>query len=150
MLFLNNKKQFFLSSFFCPLFLSVCRPPVSASSEQRIVNLQNTTSGQIHYLNYPRVMPNFVDFNQRLIAPLGNVISIELQNVQFNMSSCADNATIEVSDGNDELRKLISSTFAYDALKNAQVNDLMCKDVFHEHWKMKIFLQLFLSLSSSS
>lgn len=62
-------------------------------------------------------MPNFVDFNQRLIAPLGNVISIELQNVQFNMSSCADNATIEVSDGNDELRKLISSTFTYDALK---------------------------------
>lgn len=61
-------------------------------------------------------MPNFVDFNQRLIAPLGNVISIELQNVQFNISSCADNATIEVSDGNNELRKLISSQLSHMTL----------------------------------
>lgn len=52
-------------------------------------------------------MPNFVDFNQRLIAPLGNVISIELHDVQFDLSQCADNATIEVSDGNDELCELI-------------------------------------------
>lgn len=52
--------------------------------------------GEIHYLNYPRAMPKFVDFTQHLIAPLGNVISIELQNVQFDQSNCDDNATIEV------------------------------------------------------
>jgi hypothetical protein len=60
------------------------------------VNLPDSMAGQIHYLNYPRAMPKFVDFSQHLIAPLGNVISIELQNVQFDQSSCEDNATIEV------------------------------------------------------
>lgn len=56
-------------------------------------------------------MPKFVDFTQHLIAPLGNVISVELHNVQFNLSNCADNATIEVSDGTIELCDMISLTF---------------------------------------
>ena len=41
-------------------------------------------------------MPPLIDFTQHLIAPLGDVISIELQGVEFGEKGCDDNSSIEV------------------------------------------------------
>jgi hypothetical protein len=89
--------NFIVRSFFLfSLHHQQTQKTVNENNEQKVVNLSNSMMGEIHYLNYPRAMPKFVDFTQHLIAPLGNVISIELQNVQFDQSNCNDNATIEV------------------------------------------------------
>jgi hypothetical protein len=64
--------------------------------EHRIVNLSNSTFGHAQHLNYPQAMPPLIDFTQHLIAPLGDVISIELQGVEFGEKSCDDNSSVEV------------------------------------------------------
>jgi hypothetical protein len=64
--------------------------------EHRVVNLSNSTFGHVYHLNYPQAMPPFIDFTQHLIAPLGDVISIELQGVEFGDKGCDDNLSIEV------------------------------------------------------
>lgn len=65
--------------------------------EHRIINLSNSTFGHVYHLNYPQAaMPPLIDFTQHLIAPLGDVISIELQGVEFGEKGCDDNSSIEV------------------------------------------------------
>lgn len=67
--------------------------------ENRIIRLSNVSNGQIHHLNYPQILPPNVDFNQHLIAPLGDVISIELYGLQFaknDSTECDGSNIIEV------------------------------------------------------
>lgn len=66
--------------------------------EHRIVNLSNSTFGRVYHLNYPhpKGMPESIDYTQHLIAPSGDVISIELRGVQFTENGCNDSAIIEV------------------------------------------------------
>lgn len=66
--------------------------------EHRIVNLSNSTFGRVYHLNYPhsKGMPESIDYTQHLIAPPGDVISIELRSVQFTENGCNDSAVIEV------------------------------------------------------
>jgi hypothetical protein len=64
--------------------------------EHRIVKLSNTTFGHIYHLNYPQAMPSAVDFTQHLMAPLGYVVSIELQGVEFAENGCDGNESLEV------------------------------------------------------
>lgn len=64
--------------------------------EHRIVNLSNSTFGRVYHLNYPEEMPESIDYTQHLIAPSGDVISIELRGLQFSENGCNDSATIEV------------------------------------------------------
>ncbi|KAL7030062.1 hypothetical protein ACKWTF_006501 [Chironomus riparius] len=68
--------------------------------EHRIVNLSNSTFGRVYHLNYPhsRGMPESIDYTQHLIAPSGDVISIELRSVQFTENGCNDSAVIEIYD----------------------------------------------------
>lgn len=42
-------------------------------------------------------MPPLIDFTQHLIAPLGDVISIELEGVEFGEKGCESNSSIEVN-----------------------------------------------------
>lgn len=66
--------------------------------EHRIVNLSNSTFGRVYHLNYPhpKGMPEGIDYTQHLIAPPGDVISVELRGVQFTENGCNDSAVIEV------------------------------------------------------
>ena len=70
---------------------------VSKIVEHRIVHLSNSTSGRVYHLNYPQMIPQNVDFSQHFIAPLGDVISIELHGLRFvNKGECDGGNSIEV------------------------------------------------------
>lgn len=58
--------------------------------------LSNLTFGNVYHLNYPQRLPRNIDFTQHFIAPLGDIISIELQGVRFFDDGCEENSTIEV------------------------------------------------------
>lgn len=63
-----------------------------------MVHLSNSTVGHLYHLNYPHAMPNFSNFTQHLVVPLGFIISVELQGVQFGDSSCGGSSSVEVYD----------------------------------------------------
>lgn len=64
--------------------------------EQTVVNLVNTSNGVLLHLNHPQEMPISVDFTQRLIAPLGDIILLELYGVSFHDNDCINGSRIEV------------------------------------------------------
>ena len=67
-------------------------------TEQRNINLFNKTTGILYNLNHPQATPGNVDFTQHLIAPLGDVILLEIYNVGFSENGCHNGDSIEVSD----------------------------------------------------
>ncbi|XP_039440556.1 uncharacterized protein LOC120421415 isoform X3 [Culex pipiens pallens] len=72
---------------------------ISASSEQqRSINLANKTTGNLFHLNYPQSVPSEVDFTQHLVAPLGEVILLELHGVGFSEHGCHKGGFIEIYD----------------------------------------------------
>ncbi|XP_055525442.1 uncharacterized protein LOC129718573 isoform X3 [Wyeomyia smithii] len=71
---------------------------LSTVIEQRSINLKNKTNGNLFYLNYPQTMPSEMDFTQHLIAPLGEVILLELHGVGFSEHGCHKNGFIEIFD----------------------------------------------------
>ena len=81
--------------------------------EHRIVNLSNSTFGRVYHLNYPhpKGMPESIDYTQHLIAPSGDVISIELRGAQFTENGCNDSAVIEVCSSCSYSFLLIFSAF---------------------------------------
>lgn len=62
---------------------------VNGIQEQRIIDLINISSGILLHLNYPNPPPTQIDFLQHLVAPLGNVILLELYHVKFAENGCA-------------------------------------------------------------
>ncbi|XP_058443100.1 uncharacterized protein LOC131425318 isoform X3 [Malaya genurostris] len=71
---------------------------LSTTVEQRTINLENKTAGNLFHLNYPQTAPFEVDFTQHLIAPLGTVILLELHGVGFSEHGCYKTGFIEVYD----------------------------------------------------
>uniref|UniRef100_A0A6E8PJD8 Uncharacterized protein n=1 Tax=Aedes aegypti TaxID=7159 RepID=A0A6E8PJD8_AEDAE len=71
---------------------------LSSAAEQRSIHLGNRTSGNMFYLNYPQSMPYEIDFTQHLIAPLGDVILLELHGVGFSEHGCHKSGFIEIFD----------------------------------------------------
>ncbi|XP_067641233.1 uncharacterized protein [Eurosta solidaginis] len=72
-------------------------PPLER--RERIVSLSYNISGHLYQLNYPHRMPENVDFTQHLVAPFGQNILLDLQNVEFTENgSCPDGSILEVSD----------------------------------------------------
>uniref|UniRef100_A0A182W5H3 Cubilin n=1 Tax=Anopheles minimus TaxID=112268 RepID=A0A182W5H3_9DIPT len=67
-------------------------------NEQRFITLSNKTTGMLYSLNYPEVMPYDVDYTQHLIAPLGEVILLELYGVGFSQHGCHQTGFIEIYD----------------------------------------------------
>lgn len=59
-------------------------------AEQRTIKLTNNSSGFLHHLNYPRELPQNMDFVQHLVVPLGEVISLELHGVVLSADNCRD------------------------------------------------------------
>lgn len=51
----------------------------------------------MYHLNYPQPIPPNIDFSQHLIAPLGDVILLEMYNVGFSENGCQNGDSIEVS-----------------------------------------------------
>ncbi|XP_058822414.1 uncharacterized protein LOC131683943 isoform X3 [Topomyia yanbarensis] len=71
---------------------------LGAAVEQRSINLENKTAGNLFHLNYPQTAPFELDFTQHLIAPLGAVILLELHGVGFSEHGCHQSGFIEISD----------------------------------------------------
>uniref|UniRef100_A0A182SSJ7 Uncharacterized protein n=1 Tax=Anopheles maculatus TaxID=74869 RepID=A0A182SSJ7_9DIPT len=67
-------------------------------NEQRFITLSNKTTGMLYSLNYPEAMPYDVDYTQHLIAPLGEVILLELYGVGFSQHGCHQTGFIEIYD----------------------------------------------------
>uniref|UniRef100_A0A182N197 Cubilin n=1 Tax=Anopheles dirus TaxID=7168 RepID=A0A182N197_9DIPT len=67
-------------------------------NEQRYITLTNRTTGMLYSLNYPQPMPYDVDYTQHLIAPLGEVILLELYGVGFSQHGCHQTGFIEIYD----------------------------------------------------
>ncbi|KFB42558.1 AGAP000443-PA-like protein [Anopheles sinensis] len=67
-------------------------------NEQRYLMLSNKTTGMLYSLNYPQTMPYGVDYTQHLIAPLGEVILLELYGVGFSQHGCHQTGFIEIYD----------------------------------------------------
>ncbi|XP_072375312.1 uncharacterized protein [Diabrotica undecimpunctata] len=89
--------------------------------EERIVNLGNFSSGLLLHLNYPDRPPLNVDFLQHFIAPLGNVVLLELHNVKLVDADCVDRSSfIEIfdsySDANGTVWKLCYDPEMEDSL----------------------------------
>nr|XP_029711963.1 uncharacterized protein LOC109407380 isoform X3 [Aedes albopictus] len=71
---------------------------MSSAAEHRSIHLGNRTNGNMFYLNYPQSMPYEIDFTQHLIAPLGDVILLELHGVGFSEHGCHKSGFIEIFD----------------------------------------------------
>jgi hypothetical protein len=65
--------------------------------EERIIALPNNTNGVLLHLNYPKSLPNNVEYTQHLVAPLGDVIIVELSGVSFTENGCPYGGSITVS-----------------------------------------------------
>ncbi|KAJ8978845.1 hypothetical protein NQ317_004456, partial [Molorchus minor] len=89
--------------------------------EEKIITLNNYSSGLVLHLNYPESPPLNVDFLQHFIAPLGCVISLELYNLRLSDIECSGgNNVIEVydnySDTNGTIWKLCHDPSAAEAI----------------------------------
>ncbi|XP_065085313.1 uncharacterized protein LOC135707424 isoform X2 [Ochlerotatus camptorhynchus] len=71
---------------------------LSTAVEQRFIHLGNRTSGNLFYLNYPQTIPYEIDFVQHLVAPLGELILLELHGVGFSEHGCHKSGFIEIYD----------------------------------------------------
>lgn len=71
---------------------------VAHSQEQRVIMLENNTIGTILHLNYPAFAPSGVDYLQRLIAPVGHVIVLELHGVRLATGGCPSLGVLEIID----------------------------------------------------
>lgn len=78
------------------IFLLFYLQIVNQVNEQRVVMLSNKTIGTLYPFNHPQRMPPNVELVQHFIAPLGEIISVELHGVQFVDDDCVDNSTLEV------------------------------------------------------
>jgi hypothetical protein len=85
---------------FCVFFFSLSAPFHNSAFpiiEDRIIALPNNTNGVLLHLNYPKSLPNNVEYTQHLIAPLGDVIIVELSGVSFTENGCQFGGSITVS-----------------------------------------------------
>lgn len=64
--------------------------------EQRYIVLQNKANGILNHLNYPQPQPSNIDFTQHIVAPLGEVILLEVHNVGISEADCHSLNRIEV------------------------------------------------------
>lgn len=64
--------------------------------EQRSIMLQNKANGILNHLNYPQPQPSNIDFTQHIVAPLGEVILLEVHNVGISEADCHTANRIEV------------------------------------------------------
>ncbi|ETN63746.1 hypothetical protein AND_004532 [Anopheles darlingi] len=71
---------------------------LASINEQRFIALANRTTGTLYSLNFPQPLPYDVDYTQHLIAPLGEVILLELYGVGFSQHGCRDTGFIEIYD----------------------------------------------------
>ncbi|XP_055323439.1 uncharacterized protein LOC129578625 isoform X2 [Sitodiplosis mosellana] len=66
--------------------------------EERSIILQNKANGILNHLNYPQPQPSNIDFTQHIVAPLGEVILLEVHNVGISEADCHIANRIEIYD----------------------------------------------------
>ncbi|XP_055384716.1 uncharacterized protein LOC129614250 isoform X2 [Condylostylus longicornis] len=71
---------------------------IGKSIEERLINLANNTNGNLYHLNYPNNLPSDINFSQHFIAPLGNVILLEVFGYTLNENECLHRNFLEVVD----------------------------------------------------
>lgn len=52
------------------------------------MTLLSGSSGNLNYLNYPQPLPTNIDFTQHVVAPLGEVITLEFYDVDLSDAPC--------------------------------------------------------------
>lgn len=62
--------------------------------EEHTILLNNLTTGTLLHINFPDKPALNVNFEQHLVAPLGNIISLEFHNVILTNSTCRHNQSI--------------------------------------------------------
>lgn len=67
---------------------------VDAIREERVIILNNVTTGSLLHLNFPDRPAANADFVQHVSAPLGYTISLEFHNVRLADGTCAQNQSI--------------------------------------------------------
>lgn len=64
--------------------------------QQRSIVLLNKANGVLNHLNFPQPQPSNIDFTQHIVAPLGEVILLEVHNVGISEADCHTDNRIEV------------------------------------------------------
>lgn len=129
----------------CLCFVRFYFPFDSVSArEQRNILLSNKTNGILNHLNYPQPQPTNIDFTQHIVAPLGEVILLELHNVGISESGCHSADRIEVcfayassSIGNEKLFKMWCLSFRFTIIMLTLMDPFgICAN--YPHWTIII------------
>lgn len=70
--------------------------PVNTIAEHHTINLTQFSYGSLQHLNYPQSLPININFTQHLVAPIGNVVLLEVFGVGFSENECRGGGGLEV------------------------------------------------------
>lgn len=65
---------------------------------EKVIKLSNSSIGHFLHLNYPNPPANNIDFFQRFVAPLGNVILLELYHFKISDQNCSNSSDVIIYD----------------------------------------------------
>lgn len=65
-------------------------------AEHHTLNLTEFSYGSLQHLNYPQSLPININFTQHLVAPIGNVVLLEVFGVGFSENECRGGGGLEV------------------------------------------------------
>ncbi|KAG5899365.1 hypothetical protein JTB14_036854 [Gonioctena quinquepunctata] len=93
---------------------------INPVQENKVIMLNNYTTGLLFHLNFPGNPPANTDFMQHFIAPLGCTINLELYNMKLSHSDCSERASVleiidNYSDANGTIWKLCQDHDAADS-----------------------------------
>lgn len=69
---------------------------MSTINEHHTLNLTEFSYGSLQHLNYPQSLPININFTQHLVAPIGNVVLLEIFGVGFSERECRGGGSLEV------------------------------------------------------
>ncbi|KAJ6638368.1 Galactose-specific lectin nattectin, partial [Pseudolycoriella hygida] len=67
-------------------------------AEHHTLNLTEYSYGSLQHLNYPQSLPININFTQHLVAPIGNVVLLEVFGVGFSENECRGGGGLEIFD----------------------------------------------------
>ncbi|XP_037027805.1 uncharacterized protein LOC119068348 isoform X6 [Bradysia coprophila] len=67
-------------------------------AEHHTLNLTEFSYGSLQHLNYPQSLPININFTQHLVAPIGNVVLLEVFGVGFSENECRGGGGLEIFD----------------------------------------------------
>lgn len=87
----------FVTFFYIFYFFFIFSYIVKHIKQQHTLNLANFSHGLVFHLNYPHDLPVNIDFTERLVAPLGYVLLLEIYGVGLSENNCRSGGSLEVN-----------------------------------------------------